>query len=69
MATYTMVFTFKEDKQDFIARAPFMKGGVKVVADLDPRTINVRFRKGTKCERIFGLAEIFNADIVGLTTK
>lgn len=69
MATYTMVFTFKEDKQDFIARAPFMKGGVKVVADIDSRTINVSFRKGTKCKRIFGLADIYNADIVGLTCR
>lgn len=69
MATYTMVFCFKEDKSDFVSRAPYMKGGVKVVSELDSRTINVRFRKGTKCERIFGLAQMYNADIVGLTTK
>lgn len=67
MATYTMIFAMPEYKEDFVAHAPFMKGGVKVVEEIDRRTINVRFRKGTKAQKIFDLADFWNADIVGLT--
>ena len=67
MATYTMLFAIPQDKDDFVAHAPFMKHGVKVVAEIDRRTINVRFRKGTKAEKIFSLADFWNADIIGLT--
>lgn len=66
MNIYTMIFALPQDKEDFILcmkRSRF----VKVVLDVDRRSINVRFRKGTKAQRIFDLCDLWNADIWGLT--
>ena len=60
---YTMIFSFSQDKEDFITRS---KGSrrFKVIADVDRRTIWIQFRKGTKAERIFNLADFWNAKIL-----
>jgi len=68
MATYTMIFCTANDKEDFVVSAKHSRL-FKVVADIDRRTINVSFRKGTKASRIFNLCDIWNADIYGLTTR
>ena len=57
-----------QDREDFEISTKGQKR-FKVAGRIDCRTLSIRFRKGTKCDRIFGLADIWNADIVGLTTK
>ena len=66
--TYTMIFMTAQDKEDFVISS---KGNRRftVVAELDFRTINIKFRKGTTAQRIFNLCDIWNADIYGLTTR
>lgn len=60
---YTMVFFQAQDKEEFIAR--FEKDRhLKVVADIDKRTIQIRFRKGTSAKWILDLAALWNADII-----
>lgn len=60
---YTMVFFLPQDKEDFIT---CFKGQrwLKVVNDVDRRTIEIQFRKGTKAERMFNLADLWNAEIM-----
>ena len=61
--TYTMIFALPQDKEDFILS---LKGQrrYKIVADIDRRTILIQFRKGTKAERMFAIADIWGADIL-----
>lgn len=60
---YTMVFSFPQDKEDFITCSKHSKR-FKVIADIDRRTIRIQFRKGTKAERMFNLADLWNAEIL-----
>lgn len=65
---YTFVFFTAFDCDDFVISSARVDGrNFKVVARLDRRTLNVRFRKGTNANKILGLADVWNADIVGLT--
>ena len=59
---YTMVFFLPQDKEDFITCSKHQKR-FKVVRDVDRRTILIQFRKGTKAERMFNLADLWNAEI------
>ena len=54
---YTMVFFLPQDKEDFITCSKGQRR-FKVVSDVDGRTIRIQFRKGTKAERMFNLADI-----------
>lgn len=60
---YTMVFSFSQDKEDFITCSKHQRR-FKVIADVDRRTIRIQFRKGTKAERMFNLADLWNAEIL-----
>lgn len=60
---YTMVFFLSQDKEDFINHCKGQRR-LKVVNDVDRRTIEIQFRKGTKAERIFNLADMWNAEIM-----
>lgn len=60
---YTMVFSFSQDKEDFITCSKNQRR-FKVIADIDRRTIRIQFRKGTKAERMFNLADLWNAEIL-----
>lgn len=60
---YTMVFSFSQDKEDFITCSKHQRR-FKVIADIDRRTIRIQFRKGTKAERMFSLADLWNAEIL-----
>ena len=60
---YTMVFSFSQDKEDFITCSKGQRR-FKVVNDVDRRTIRIQFRKGTKAERMFNLADMWNAEIM-----
>lgn len=60
---YTMVFSFSQDKEDFITCSKHQRR-FKVIADIDRRTIRIQFRKGTKAERMFNLADLWNAEIL-----
>lgn len=64
---YTMIFMTAEDKENFVVSSKHNRR-FSVVNELDRRTINIRFRKGTNAKRIFNLCDIWNADIYGLTT-
>lgn len=63
---YIFVFCTAQDSEDFEVSTKGQKR-FKVVSRIDRRTLSVRFRKGTKAERLFNLADVWNADIVGLT--
>lgn len=58
-----MVFSFSQDKEDFITCSKHQRR-FKVIADIDRRTIRIQFRKGTKAERMFNLADLWNAEIL-----
>lgn len=60
---YTMVFSFSQDKEDFITCSKHQRR-FKVIADVDRRTIRIQFRKGTKAERMFNLADLWDAEIL-----
>lgn len=60
---YTMVFNLPQDKEDFITCSKHQRR-FKVIADIDRRTIRIQFRKGTKAERMFNLADLWNAEIL-----
>ena len=60
---YTMVFFLSQDKEDFMNRFKGQRW-LKVVNDVDRRTIEIQFRKGTKAERMFNLADMWNAEII-----
>ena len=60
---YTMVFFLPQDKEDFITCSKGQRR-FKVVSDVDGRTIRIQFRKGTKAERMFNLADMWNAEIM-----
>lgn len=60
---YTMVFFLSQDKEDFINCSKGQRL-FKIVADVDRRTIRIQFRKGTKAERMFNLADLWNAEIM-----
>ena len=60
---YTMVFFLSQDKEDFITCSKGQRR-FKVVSDVDGRTIRIQFRKGTKAERMFNLADMWNAEIM-----
>lgn len=60
---YTMIFSFSQDKEDFITCSKHQRR-FKVIADIDRRTIRIQFRKGTKAERMFNLADLWNAEIL-----
>ena len=60
---YTIVFSFSQDKEDFITCSKHQRR-FKVIADIDRRTIRIQFRKGTKAERMFNLADLWNAEIL-----
>lgn len=65
---YTFIFFTAFDCDDFVTTSARVDGrNFKVVARLDRRTLNVRFRKGTKASKVFGLANVWNADVVGLS--
>ena len=58
-----MVFFLPQDKEDFITCSKGQRR-FKVVSDVDGRTIRIQFRKGTKAERMFNLADMWNAEIM-----
>ena len=60
---YTMVFFLSQDKEDFMNRCKGQRW-LKVVNDVDRRTIEIQFRKGTKAETMFHLADMWNAEIM-----
>ena len=60
---YTMVFSLHQDKEDFITCSKSQRR-FKIVSDVDRRTIRIQFRKGTKAERMFNLADMWNAEIM-----
>ena len=60
---YTMVFFLPQDKEDFITCSKSQRS-FKIVSDVDRRTIRIQFRKGTKAERMFNLAAMWNAEIM-----
>ena len=60
---YTMVFFLPQDKEDFITCSKGQRR-YKIVTDVDKRTIRIQFRKGTKAERMFNLADMWNAEIM-----
>ena len=60
---YTMVFFLSQDKEDFMNRFKGQRW-LKVVKELDKRSIQIQFRKGTKAERMFNLADMWNAEIM-----
>ena len=60
---YTMVFFLPQDKEDFITCSKGQRR-FKVVTDVDKRTIQIQFRKGTKAEKMFNLADMWNAEIM-----
>lgn len=60
---YTMVFFLPQDKEDFITSSKHQRR-FRIVADVDRRTIRIQFRKGTKVERMFNLADLWNAEIM-----
>ena len=60
---YTMVFFLPQDKEDFITCSKGQRR-FKIVTDVDRRTIRIQFRKGTKAERMFNLADMWNAEIM-----
>ena len=60
---YTMVFSLPQDKEDFITCSKSQRR-FKIVSDVDRRTIRIQFRKGTKAERMFNLADMWNAEIM-----
>ena len=60
---YTIVFFLPQDKEDFITCSKSQRR-FKVVSDVDGRTIRIQFRKGTKAERMFNLADMWNAEIM-----
>ena len=60
---YTMVFFLPQDKEDFITCSKGQRR-FKIVSDVDGRTIRIQFRKGTKAERMFNLADMWNAEIM-----
>ena len=60
---YTMVFFLSQDKEDFMNRCKGQRW-LKVVKELDKRSIQIQFRKGTKAERMFNLADMWNAEII-----
>ena len=60
---YTMVFNLPQDKEDFITCSKHQRR-FKVISDIDRRTIRIQFRKGTKAERMFNLADLWNAEIL-----
>ena len=60
---YTMVFFLSQDKEDFITCSKGQRR-FKIVSDVDGRTIRIQFRKGTKAERMFNLADMWNAEIM-----
>ena len=60
---YTMVFFLPQDKEDFITCSKGQRR-FKIVTDVDRRTIRIQFRKGTKAERMFSLADMWNAEIM-----
>ena len=58
---YTMVFFLPQD--NFITCSKGQRR-FKIVTDVDKRTIRIQFRKGTKAERMFNLADMWNAEIM-----
>ena len=60
---YTMVFFLSQDKEDFMNRFKGQRW-LKVVKELDKRSIQIQFRKGTKAETMFHLADMWNAEII-----
>ena len=60
---YTMVFFLSQDKEDFVNRCKGQRR-FKVVSDVDKRTIQIQFRKGTKAEMMLNLADMWNAEIM-----
>ena len=60
---YTMVFFLSQDKEDFMNRFKGQRW-LKVVRELDKRSIQIQFRKGTKAEKMFHLADMWNAEII-----
>ena len=60
---YTMVFFLPQDKEYFITCSKSQRR-FKIVTDVDRRTIRIQFRKGTKAERMFNLADMWNAEIM-----
>ena len=60
---YTMVFFLPQDKEDFVTCSKSQRR-FKIVSDVDRRTIRIQFRKGTKAERMFNLADMWNAEIM-----
>ena len=60
---YTMVFFLPQDKEDFITCSKHQRR-FKIVSDVDRRTIRIQFRKGTNAERMFSLADMWNAEIM-----
>ena len=60
---YTMVFFLPQDKEDFITCSKGQRR-FKVVSDVDKRTIQIQFRKGTKAEMMLNLADMWNAEIM-----
>ena len=60
---YTMVFFLPQDKEEFITRS---RGNRRfnVVADIDKRTIQIQFRRGTAAKWMLDLAAMWNADII-----
>lgn len=60
---YTMVFFLSQDKEDFMNRCKGQRW-LKVVKELDKRSIQIQFRKGTKAETMLNLADMWNAEII-----
>lgn len=60
---YTMVFFLSQDKEDFMNRCKGQRW-LKVVKELDKRSIQIQFRKGTKAETMLNLADMWNAEIM-----
>lgn len=58
-----MVFFLPQDKEDFIMRCRGNRR-LKVVADIDKRTIQIKFRSGTSAKWMTDLAAMWNADIM-----
>ena len=60
---YTMVFFSAQYKEEFVARFE-KERRLKIVSDIDKRTIQIRFRKGTSAKWMLDLAALWNADII-----
>ena len=60
---YTMVFFLPQDKEDFLTSSKHQRR-YRIVADLDRRSIWIQFRKGTTADKIFNLANLWNAEIL-----